>query len=90
MGSPPRFHETGRHVLGQRALAAGIEVAEQIESLQQLGCGRRGVEFKICEQEGRELTQATVSLGEQREIIKFFRLIHLSFLGMLVGECSSE
>ena len=54
MGSPARFHETGRHVLGQRALAAGIEVAEQIESLQQLGCRRRGMEFKIREQEGRD------------------------------------
>jgi hypothetical protein len=42
-------------VLGQSALAAGIEVAEQIESLQQLGCGRRGMEFKIREQAGANL-----------------------------------
>jgi hypothetical protein len=47
MGSPPRFHETGRHVIGQRTLPAGIEIAEQIESLQQLVRSRRGMEFKM-------------------------------------------
>jgi hypothetical protein len=43
--SPPRFHETGRHVIGQRTFPAGIEIAEQIESLQQLGRGRRGMVY---------------------------------------------
>ena len=62
MGSPPRFHETGRHVLGQRTFSAGIEIAEQIESLQQLGRGRRGMEFKMREQERRELTHGTVGV----------------------------
>jgi hypothetical protein len=61
-------------VLGQRALAAGIEVAEQIESLQQLGRGRRRMKFKMREQQRRELTHATVALAEQREIVKLFRL----------------
>jgi hypothetical protein len=37
-------------VLGQRTLPAGIEIAEQIESLQQLGRSRRGMEFKMREQ----------------------------------------
>src|SRR6266403_589485 len=74
MGSPARFHETGRHVLGQRTLPAGIEIAEQIESLQQLVRSRRGMEFKMREQERRELTHATVALVERREIVKFFRL----------------
>src|ERR1700730_2881401 len=65
MGSPPRFHETGRHVLGQRTLPAGIEIAEQIESLQQLVRSRRGMEFKMREKERRELTHATVSLVDR-------------------------
>ena len=47
MEPPARFHKTGRHILGQRALAAGIEIAEQIESLQQLSLSRRGMEFKM-------------------------------------------
>src|SRR5579864_6066561 len=46
MGSPARFHETGRHVLGQRTLPAGIEIAEQIESLQQLGRSRQRLELR--------------------------------------------
>jgi hypothetical protein len=40
VGPPAWLYETRRHVLGQRALAAGIEVAQQLESLQQFGCGR--------------------------------------------------
>jgi hypothetical protein len=60
-------------VLGQRTLPAGIEVAEQIESLQQLVRSRRGMEFKMRERERRELTHAAVALVEQREIVKFFR-----------------
>ena len=32
------------------------------------------MEFKMREQERRELTHATVALVEQREIVKFFRL----------------
>src|SRR3954467_9292390 len=74
MGPPSRFHKASRRILGQRSLAAGVEVAEQIESLPQLGRGRRRMKFKICEQQGRELTHATVSFIEQREIVKLFRL----------------
>jgi hypothetical protein len=49
-------HKAGRHLLGQSALAAGVEVAEHIESLQQFGLGRRGMEFKMRQQQRRELT----------------------------------
>ena len=61
-------------MLGQRAFAAGIEIAEQIESLQQLGRGRSGMKFEMRQQQRRELTHATVSLVEQSEIVEFFRL----------------
>ena len=33
IGPPAQFHKTGRHVFEQRALDAGVEVTEQIESL---------------------------------------------------------
>ena len=61
-------------MLGQRALAAGVQVAEQSESLQQLGGGCCGMEFKMREQERRELTHATVAIVEQRKKVKCFRL----------------
>jgi hypothetical protein len=47
VGPPARFHETRRHMFGQRALATDIEVAEQIESLQQFSRGRCCMEFKL-------------------------------------------
>ena len=70
MGPPARFYKTGRYVFRQRALAAGGEVTKQIESLQQLGRGRRAMEFKMREQERRELTHATVALVEPRQKVK--------------------
>jgi hypothetical protein len=47
MGPPARFDKTSGHVLGQRALGAGVQVAEQMKSLQQFGGGRGGMEFKM-------------------------------------------
>src|SRR5688572_5474894 len=46
MGPPARFNKTGRHVLRQHTFAAGIEIAEQMESLQEFSCGRRGMKFE--------------------------------------------
>ena len=47
VGPPARFYETRWHMFGQRALAASIEVAEQIESLQQFSCGRCRMELEM-------------------------------------------
>src|SRR6516165_4661946 len=74
MRPPTRLHETDWHVVGERAFAAGIEVAEEIERLQQLGRGWCGAKFEICRQERCELTHTTVPLIKQREIVKLFRL----------------
>ena len=81
IGSPAQFHKTGRHVFEQRALDAGVEVTEQIESLQQFGRGQRGMELKMGEQQRCEPTYAAESFIEERARVNRFRLSECLRLG---------
>jgi hypothetical protein len=56
MRSPTRLHETNWHMVGERTFAAGIEVAEESERLQQLGRGWCGAKFE----QGAGLDKGTV------------------------------
>jgi hypothetical protein len=61
---------------------AGIEIAKQIECLQQLGRGWCGMEFEVCKQQRSELTDSAVAFIQQREVVKLLGLSELLRFGM--------
>jgi hypothetical protein len=72
VGRPARIHETRRQMFGQRALATGIEVAEQIETLQQFSRGRCRMEFKLRKDAPRTTSRTCLRSSDGAHPIQHF------------------